>query len=230
VRLSSTESLRLRVRYGLRGGGRHGLMLDARRVRGSLSPCLRFLRHPLKPLRASVRCRPGGKHRTRGLRLVIGRGGWRGWSSPVARTSPQLKASAINYLVDAGPLIGLLDGDDQWHAWSAQTLSLLDEPLATTETAVAEACHRLRNLRPALQALTEMIAEGRVVLWPVLSEHARRVGELVAKYPRMDVGDATLVVLSELCPGARLITVDADFRRYRRFRNQAIPVVMPVLG
>ena len=43
----------------------------------------------------------------------------------------------------------------------------------------------------------------------------------------MDVGDATLVVLSELCPRAKLITVDDDFRRYRRFRHQTIPLVIP---
>jgi predicted nucleic acid-binding protein len=138
-----------------------------------------------------------------------------------------VKVSAINYLVDAGPLIGLLDGDDQWHEWSRETLSVLNERLATTETAVAEACHRLRRLRPALAALTELIASERVLLVPVLSEHPRRVGELLAKYPLMDVGDATLVVLSELCPRARLITVDDDFRHYRRLRNQAVPVVMP---
>jgi predicted nucleic acid-binding protein len=138
-----------------------------------------------------------------------------------------LKVSAISYLVDAGPLIGLLDGDDQWHEWSKQPLTVLYDPPATTETAIAEACHRIRNLRPALLELTVMIAEGRVVLQPVLSEHPRRVGELLAKYPRMDVGDATLVVLSELCPRAKLITVDDDFRRYRRFRHQAIPLVIP---
>jgi hypothetical protein len=44
---------------------------------------------------------------------------------------------------------------------------------------------------------------------------------------RSAAGDATLVVLSELCPRAGLITVDEDFRRYSRFRNQAIPLVMP---
>jgi predicted nucleic acid-binding protein len=76
-------------------------------------------------------------------------------------------------LVDAGRLIGLLDRDDQWHAWTMQTLTVLDEPFATTETAIAEACHRLRNLRPALQELTLMIAEGRVVLMPALSENPR---------------------------------------------------------
>jgi predicted nucleic acid-binding protein len=139
-----------------------------------------------------------------------------------------VKASEINYLVDAGPLVGLLSDNDQWHKWSAQTLAVLDEPLATTETALAEACHLLGRYREALVEITDMLASGRLVLISALSENPRRVGELVAKYPRMDVGDATLVVLSELCPRARLITVDADFRRYRRFRNQVIPVVLPV--
>ena len=138
-----------------------------------------------------------------------------------------MKVLATNYLVDAGPLIGLLDGDDQWHEWSGQTLTVLDEPLVTTETAVSETFHRLRKLRPALQELVTMLAEGRVKLEPVLTEHPRRVGELLAKYPEMDAGDATLVVLSERCPRAKLITVDNDFRRYRRFRNQAVPLVVP---
>ena len=144
--------------------------------------------------------------------------------------SPRVKVSAINYLVDAGPLIGFLDGDDQWHAWSTQTLVVLDEPLATTETAVAEACHRLRKLRSALVVIPRLIAEGRLLLVPVLAEQPRRVGELLAKYPLMDAGDATLVALSELCPRARLITVDDDFRHYRRFRNQEIPVMIPERG
>jgi predicted nucleic acid-binding protein len=133
----------------------------------------------------------------------------------------------INYLVDAGPLIGLLSKSDQWHDWSLQTLTVLDEPLTTTETALAEVCHHLRNFRSALQELVVFLAEGRVKIDPVLSNYPRRVGELLAKYPQMDVGDATLVVLSELCPRARLITVDDDFRHYRRFRNQAVPLVIP---
>ena len=145
----------------------------------------------------------------------------------MSATFPPVKALAINYLVDAGPLIDLLDRSDQWHPWSHGTLTILDERLATTETAVAEACHRLCRLRPALIELVKMIEEERVLLVPVLSEQPRRVGELLAKYPDMDAGDATLVVLSELYPRAKLITVDDDFRRYRRHRNQALPLVMP---
>ncbi len=138
-----------------------------------------------------------------------------------------MKDSAISYFVDAGPLVGLLSDSDQWHDWSSQTLTLPDENLATTETTLAEACHLLRNYRPALQEIMDLLTVGRLQLVPVLTEHPRRIGDLLAKYPRMDVGDATLVVLSELCPRAKLITLDDDFRRYRRFRNQAIPLVMP---
>ena len=109
-------------------------------------------------------------------------------------------------------------------------MEVLDEPLATTETVIAEVCHRLRKLRPALAVVPRLVAEGRLILVPAFTAHPQRVGELPAKYPEMDAGDATLVVLSELFPRAKLITLDDDFRRYRRHRNQAIPVVMPTDG
>ena len=132
--------------------------------------------------------------------------------------------------IASGAVFGLRDGDDQWPEWSRETLMVLDVRLATTETAVAKACHRLRRLRPALAELTEPIASNRVLRVPGLAEHPRRVGELLANCPLMDAGDATLVALSELCPRAWLITVDDDFRHYRRLRNQAVPVVMPERG
>ena len=141
-----------------------------------------------------------------------------------------MKASAINYLVDAGPLVGLLSYSDQWHLWSERTLSVLDEPLMTTETALAEVCHLVGRYRPALLEVTAMLADGRLLAMPILSEKPLQVGELLAKYPEMDAGDATLVVLSELFPRAKLITLDDDFRRYRRQRNQVIPLVMPEGG
>lgn len=75
-----------------------------------------------------------------------------------------------------------------------------------------------------------MLAEGRVQVESVLASRPRQIGELLMKYPQMDAGDATLVVLSELYPRAKLITVDDDFRHYRRFRDKAIPLVMPGPG
>lgn len=106
-------------------------------------------------------------------------------------------------------------------------MEVLDEPLATTETVVAEVCHRLRKLRPALAVIHRLVVERRVLLIPAFAKQPHRMEDLLARYPEMDAGDATLVVLSELFPRAKLITVDEDFRRYRRLRNQVIPLVMP---
>jgi hypothetical protein len=44
----------------------------------------------------------------------------------------------------------------------------------------------------------------------------------------MDAADASLVVLSELFPKAKVITTDRrDFTVYRRFKRQRIPAVFP---
>jgi predicted nucleic acid-binding protein len=135
---------------------------------------------------------------------------------------------AINYLLDAGPLIGLFDASDQWHKWSTGTLGSIQERIATTETALAEACYQLRRTRSALQDIMLMVAEGRVVLVPVLNDQPQRVGELLEKYPLMDAGDATLVVLSEQFPKAKLVTLDRrDFSIYRRRYGRAVPTIMP---
>jgi len=135
--------------------------------------------------------------------------------------------SEPRYLVDAGPLVGLLSNRDQWHEWSHRALTLIDEPMLTTETVLAEVCHLVGPYRPALLQVTAMLASRRLRAEPILGDHPERCGELLAKYPLMDAADATLVVLSEQFPRARLITLDSDFRHYRRFRDGAIPLLSP---
>jgi predicted nucleic acid-binding protein len=43
----------------------------------------------------------------------------------------------------------------------------------------------------------------------------------------MSLADACLVRLSESYPAAEIVTLDADFRIYRRHGNKVIPVRMP---
>jgi hypothetical protein len=44
----------------------------------------------------------------------------------------------------------------------------------------------------------------------------------------MDAADASLVLLSELNTRAKIVTVDTrDFRIYRRFRGEALPIIAP---
>jgi predicted nucleic acid-binding protein len=43
----------------------------------------------------------------------------------------------------------------------------------------------------------------------------------------MSLADACLVRLAELHSGAKVFTLDSDFRIYRRHGNKAIPLLMP---
>ena len=138
-----------------------------------------------------------------------------------------MRASAINYLVDAGPVVGLFNRNDQWHAWSVSVLTALDEPLATTETVWSEICHHLGKERSCLLAAIDAVRTGRLRLmlgW----DRPAPVHSLLEKYPQMDAGDASLVVLSERFPKAKIITTDVrDFTVYRRFRSEALPLIHP---
>jgi hypothetical protein len=54
------------------------------------------------------------------------------------------------------------------------------------------------------------------------------MGRLLADYTQMDFGDATLVVLSELYPRAKLVTLDVrDFMIYRRIDGTPVPIIAP---
>ena len=135
-----------------------------------------------------------------------------------------MKASEINYLVDAGPVVGLFSLNDQWHAWSTAVLTTLEEPIGTTETVWAEICHLLARHRPSLlEAVNPFTADKS---FSSRSGTPRLASPRLEKYPRMDAGDASPVALSEAYPKAKIITTDVrDFSVYRRFRGELLPLI-----
>jgi predicted nucleic acid-binding protein len=131
-------------------------------------------------------------------------------------------------LLDAGPLVARLNKRDEWNAWASGVLNALTDAFGITETVLAEAAYHLRNGRPALQGLMSMVDHGFLKVFPVVAESPARLAELLAKYPQMDLGDATLVALSERFPKAKLITIDrTDFSVYRRKDGKPVPSIMP---
>lgn len=139
-----------------------------------------------------------------------------------------MKASDVRYLVDAGPLIGWFSRRDQWHGWSTQALQAVDEVLWTSEAVLAEACYQLGGNTPEVAALVELVDSGHLRLLSPLSLATGRLSIRLAKYSRMDVCDASLVILSEMHPAAKIVTLDVrDFSVYRRFRNEALPLICP---
>jgi predicted nucleic acid-binding protein len=140
-----------------------------------------------------------------------------------------VKASEIRYLCDAGPLVAAIWPEDRWHTWSRAALDSLGAPVYTTETVFAEVAHLLKPRLDALLQLFTAIQAGHVRFAPVFPAHIARAAELAAKYaPRMDAADASLVILSQRHPRARLLTIDrADFTLYRRRDGLAVPSIMP---
>ena len=62
-----------------------------------------------------------------------------------------------------------------------------------------------------------------------LEAQARPVAELLARYSSvpMDLADACLVRMTELEPTGRVLTLDGDFRIYRRAGRRVVPTLMP---
>jgi predicted nucleic acid-binding protein len=142
-----------------------------------------------------------------------------------------VKDSEIRYLADAGPLVGAFWPSDRWHVWSRETLASPGQPVYTTESVFAEAAHLLKTHLPALLQLVAAFESGLVRFIPTQPANAFRAAEIITRYgPRADWGDASLVVLSELHPRARLVTVDVrDFTVYRRRDGSPVPTIMPAL-
>ncbi len=73
-----------------------------------------------------------------------------------------------------------------------------------------------------------MLAEDAIRLISMANE-TRPVTKLMGRFATvpMSFADACLVRLSELHPRAVIVTLDSDFRVYRRNGRQVIPVLMP---
>ena len=132
-------------------------------------------------------------------------------------------------LVDAGPLVALVDADDQYHKKCVAALKVLQEPLVTVWPPVTEAMYLLGDLPKAQEALWEMLARGVLQLLPLDLTDIPRMRELMNKYADrpMDLADAALVRVAEREGIRKIFTLDReDFSVYRlhgRVRPNIIP-------
>jgi len=135
----------------------------------------------------------------------------------------------IDAILDTGPLVGSLDRDDQWHEWSATQFALIRQPALTCEAVISEACFLLRDVPDARQKIFTLVERGILRIVPVLPDESPTVRALLTRYgKRMDFADACLVKMSELYREHAVMTTDReDFRIYRRFTRQAIPLIVP---
>ena len=133
-------------------------------------------------------------------------------------------------LTDTGPLVGLIDSADQYHAACTATLATLPvEPLLTTWPCLAEAMYMLsRRGGYRYQAtLWDMYFDVRLVLHELTTEETARMAALMEQYRDlpMDLADASLVAAAESLGLRQVFTVDRQFYVYRMRDGGALTVV-----
>lgn len=132
-------------------------------------------------------------------------------------------------VIDTGPLVAALARRDAWHTWAVARWREIEPPFETCEAVIAEAAFLLRNVPGGHDALLALIEEGVVEVRFELADEVAAVRGLLARYADqpMSLADACLVRLTEIRPRAKLLTLDQDFRRYRRLGRKVISLIAP---
>jgi len=131
-------------------------------------------------------------------------------------------------LVDAGPLVALLDQADPEHDACVATLKTLRDPLVTVWPAFTEAMYLLGRSWRAQKALWSRLETEALALAPLDETDAPRMRELMDKFRNlpMDLADAALVRVAERESLSEVFTLDrTHFSIYRPGRRRRFSIV-----
>lgn len=129
-------------------------------------------------------------------------------------------------IVDAGPIVALVDASDRHHAECRELLETHPGPLVVPTMALAEVVHLVgTRLGPAPEiALLGDLATGRFLAEPVAPADWLPIAELVARYRALGLGtvDASVVVAANRLGDRAIATLD---RRHFEVLRPELPDV-----
>lgn len=131
-------------------------------------------------------------------------------------------------LVDAGPMVALVDRGDQHHEACRAAMQEIEEPLATVLPALTEAMYLLSDVPNGQVALWALIDAAPIRLLDLGEDDLPRIRELMTAYAdrEMDLADAAFVRVAERERLERIFTVDRkDFTVYRINGHDAFELV-----
>ena len=133
-------------------------------------------------------------------------------------------------ICDTGPIVAYLNRNDPYHAWAVALMKEVRPPMLTCEPVLTEAAYFLREDGAGVDPLFALLERKALRIDFDLASHWTRVRTLMARYKRMDLADAAIVVMTELHARSRVITIDRrDFSTYRRNDRQVIDFLAPAL-
>ena len=136
---------------------------------------------------------------------------------------------AASVIVDTGPIVALLDADDQQHAWVKAQFARLRPPLITCEAVLTESCFLIARGGGDASAVIQLAERGVLSVAQLFDAEAASVAWLMRRYENvpMSLADACLVRLIELTSQSTLFTLDSDFEIYRQKGRRLIPLLAP---
>lgn len=131
-------------------------------------------------------------------------------------------------LVDAGPLVALIDRADPGHEGCVAALKTIGDPLITVWPAFTEAMYLLGQSWHGQKALWSRLETDALAMAPLDDTDAPRMRELMEKFRDlpMDLADAALVRVAERESLTQIFTLDrTHFSLYRPGRRRRFSIL-----
>jgi len=132
-------------------------------------------------------------------------------------------------LIDTGPLVAMICAGDRDHAWTVDQFRALPPPFLTCEPVITEACFLIERRGVSGAVILERIENGLLRIALKMEDHCAALKKLMTRYANvpMSLADSCLVRMSEIYPECAILTLESDFRVYRRNGRQMIPTISP---
>lgn len=132
-------------------------------------------------------------------------------------------------ILDTGPLVAIVDRDEQHHSWAVTQLQTISPPLLTCDAVLAEACYLLRRHPAAVARIAHYCSTGVITVPYSAGDDLESVFGLMRKYrdTPMSFADACLVRMIETGTGRIVFTLDGHFAIYRQKGRRRIDTIAP---
>lgn len=133
------------------------------------------------------------------------------------------------YVIDTGPIIALLNSQEQHHAWTAARIKEHQAPFSTCEAVISEALHLLEPISRGTDHLLALLERGFLRIDFTVNDQLPALAKLLRRYANLPISlaDACLVRMTELDEHAGVFTLDRDFLIYRKNNRHTIPLLLP---
>jgi predicted nucleic acid-binding protein len=128
-------------------------------------------------------------------------------------------------IADTGFLVAFVSRNDRHHEWAVSVAEQFTEPLLTCEAVLSETAFHLGSCSTVLNLIDQQL----VILAFDCNDHLPQLEALAKRYAdrQPDLADLCLIRLSEVHLKHSVVTIDGDFRLYRRNKRDTIPLISP---